>query len=121
MGWADKFTFINDKTLATLSKITVFLICLRYITFEVRGDTKFFLSVHMFKLSFLCKQTWHKRKYFPSLSFCFDLVAPSVIARTMFGLECNSRWSVLSCIVQVCSRVRSNERHFNVAGRAVSV
>ena len=53
MGWADKFTFINDKTLATLSKITVFLICLRYITFEVRGDTKFFcqctcLSFHFF-------------------------------------------------------------------------
>ena len=39
----DKIRVMNDKTLATLSKITQFLLTgLRYITFEVRGDTKFF-------------------------------------------------------------------------------
>jgi hypothetical protein len=40
MGWGDKFTAMNYKTLATLSKITqsVFLIGLGYISFDVRGD-----------------------------------------------------------------------------------
>lgn len=49
----DKFAVMNDKTLATLSKIaqSVFLIGLRYLILEVRGDTgQVFLSVHVFKL-----------------------------------------------------------------------
>jgi hypothetical protein len=47
------------------------------------------------KLSFLCKQTWHRSKVFFFFGFCFDLVAPSVYASSnMWVVESNSSFLV---------------------------
>ena len=70
----------------------------------------------MFKLSFPCKKTWHRKKVFSFSLFLYGFGSTDCSSLA----HCVWYWlyQQLPC-APVCSSVWSNERRFKVAGRSV--